>query len=136
VFGSKQTLKAQSSLNKLTRFKNAKIGIDRCPDHDAPTAVLVQFTYTIVCKAFITTSVGSNPPISMVNVKPGLVGGCLCPTLSLKAMTLGESLAPRRTTTVNPLFAKAIYHCVTMNRPSTITNHGIYSRLSRRKSVA
>jgi len=59
-------------VNKLTRFKNAKIGIDRCPDHDAPTAVLVHFTYTIVCKAFITTSVDFNPPISMVNVKPGL----------------------------------------------------------------
>jgi len=57
---------------KLTRFKNAKIGIDRCPDHDAPTAVLVHFTYTIVCKAFITTSVDSNPPIIMVNVKPEL----------------------------------------------------------------
>jgi len=50
-----------------------KIGIDSCPDHDAPTAGCEHFTYTIVCKALITTSVDSNPPISMVNITPGLV---------------------------------------------------------------
>jgi len=61
---------------KLTRFKNANISIDRCPDHDVPTAVWVHFTYTIVCKAFITTSVDPNPPISMVDVKPEPVVGC------------------------------------------------------------
>ena len=66
---------------KLTRFKNANIGIYRCPDHDAPTAVGVHFTYTMNCKAFITMSVDSNPFISMVNGKPGLVGGCLKPNV-------------------------------------------------------
>ena len=53
--------------NNMVRLE---IRVDSCQYQHCPTAVRINFTYTVMCIKPITTSVNSNPLISMMDIEP------------------------------------------------------------------